>query len=68
MVASNGCGWMEVLCWGRTHIGGCEGEHGQEDDSQFGFRHLGADGGQHGHDGARLTTQPQNVKHAKDFQ
>lgn len=37
-----------------SHVGSTEGEHGQEDDGQFGFWHFGADGCQDGHDGSRL--------------
>lgn len=43
---------------GASYIGSSEGEHGEEDNGQFGFRHLGADGGEDGHDGSRLRTQP----------
>lgn len=41
---------------GASYIGSSEGEHGEEDNGQFGFRHLGADGGEDGHDGSRLRT------------
>lgn len=43
---------------GASYTGGCEGEHGEEDDGKFGLGHFGADGGQDGHDGARLRKQP----------
>lgn len=39
-----------------SYVASSEGEHGQEDDGQFGFWHFGADGGEDGHDGSRLRT------------
>lgn len=39
-----------------SYVGGGEGEHREEDDGQFGFRHFGAHGRQDSHNGSRLRT------------
>lgn len=41
----------------QSYVGSAEGEHGKEDDGQFGFWHFGTNGSQDGHDGSRLKTQ-----------
>lgn len=43
---------------GASYVGGGEGEHGEEDDGEFGLRHVGANSRQDGHDGAGLRRQP----------
>lgn len=48
-----------------SYIGGGEGEHGEEDYSQFGFWHFSADGGEDGHDGPGLRTHKDQTEHSQ---
>lgn len=43
--------------WAGSYVASGEGEHGEEDDGQFGFRYFGTNSSEDGHDGARLQTE-----------
>lgn len=45
--------------WAEPYVGSSEGEHGEEDDGQLGFRDFDADSSQNGHDGTGLEPEPQ---------
>lgn len=53
--------WSRCSRWSRSYVGSSEGEHGEEDDRQFGFWHFGANSSQDGHDGSRLETHKQEA-------
>lgn len=43
--------------WAGSYVASGEGEHGEEDDGQFGFRYFGTNSSEDGHDGAGLKTE-----------
>jgi hypothetical protein len=43
-----------------TYVSCSEGEHGEEDDGQLGFRHLGTDSSQDSHDCSGLGNKTKN--------